>query len=140
METLKNNIKVVTMIPLTVHNGDSDTGLDGSAVDMYVTSDGPAFDTALVTAVVGAVGADVSAATIKIEESDASDFGSGVTTCEGGDAVSVLAGDDTFSFQVKRTKRYIRAALEVEEDGAADDVELAVTAVLTNWALPMPTL
>jgi hypothetical protein len=140
METLKNNIKVVTMIPLTVHDGDSNAELEGDAIDTYVNADGPAFNTALVTAIIGAVGADVSEALLKIEESDSSTFASGVTTAEGGEAVDVVAGDLTQTFQIRRTKRYLRAVLTPTEDGAADDVEIAVSAILCDWAKPMPIL
>lgn len=136
METLKNNIKAVTVLPLTVFDGDN-TPLEGDAIDMYQTSDGPAFDTALVTAVVGAVGADVSEALLSIEEDDDEEFGD-PSVAEGGTAVDVVAGDLTQTFQIRRTKRYIRAVLAVTEDGAGDTVEIAATAILCNWAKPFP--
>lgn len=88
---------------------------------------------------IGAVGADVDVATVKVEESDSSTFASGNTVAAGGEAVDVIAGDASFTFQVLRTKRYIRVVLDVEEDGAADDVEIAATAILNNWARPYHT-
>jgi len=136
-QTLKGNIKLVTVLPLTVHNGDSNTPLNGDAIDMQASG---GFENALVLAQVGAVGANISALTLKIQESDSSTFASGNTDAEGGAAVSVLAGALTQSFQIKRTKRYIRAVLTVTESGAADDVEIAATAVLSNWAKPFPTV
>lgn len=139
MHELRNNIKLVTLIPLTIHNGDSNTDLAGDGVDTK-NGESESFDTALVTAVIGAVGADVSTATLTIQEDDESDFSGSPTTAEGGDAVDIIAGDLTQTFQIKRTKRYLRAYLTVEEDGAADDVEIAVTAVLCNWAKPFPII
>jgi len=131
-EQMKNPITIVEVIPLTVHDGDSDTDLASDEVDMQQAG---GYENALVIAQLGAVGADVTALTLKIEEDDDSAFGS-ATDAEGGAAVDVSAGDATFTFQVKRTKRYIRALLEVTEDGAADDVEIAVSAILNNWAKP----
>lgn len=34
METMKNPIRIVEAIPLTVHDGDADASLEGSAIDM----------------------------------------------------------------------------------------------------------
>lgn len=139
METLKNNIKVVTFIPLTVHEGNGNTALNGDAIDTK-NGESESFDGALITAVIGAVGADVSALTLTIQESDSSTFASGNTTAEGGDAVDVLAGDLTQTFQIKRTKRYLRAVLAVTEGGADDNVEIAVTGILCKWAKPFPII
>jgi len=139
METLQNNIKIVEVIPLTIHDGDSNTDLASDAVDTYQTADGPSFDSGLFIAQLGAVGADISALTLTIQEDDDENFSS-PTTADGGAATDVSAGDSTFTFQVKRTKRYLRAYLAVTEDGAADDVEIAVSAVLNNWAKPYPTV
>jgi hypothetical protein len=133
MTDLKGNIRVVELLPLTV----TDETIEGSGVDMYETANAH-FETALILASVGAVGGDVTALTIKIEESDASDFGSGVTTAKGGDAQNVLAGDETFVFQITRTKRYIRAVVTETEDGEDANVEVAVVGLLTNWSTPMP--
>jgi hypothetical protein len=138
MQELRNNIRVQTFVPLTVSN----ETVEGDAVDTYEVNDvaSPAFTTAFITAVVGAVGADVLTATVKIEESDSSTFASGVSTARGGDAVNVFAGDMTVNFQVQRTKRYLRAVVTITEDGAADTVQFAVTGILSNWALPIPTV
>lgn len=133
-EQLRNKISIVEAIPLTVHDGDSDASLEGDAIDMAPSVE-QAYDSALVVANIGAVGADVTVATVKVEEDDDSAFGS-ASVAKGGEATSVLAGDLTVSFQVTRTKRYIRVVLDVEEDGAGDDVEIASTAILNNWAVP----
>lgn len=134
MKTLPDNIKVVTVLPLTAFDGDN-TPLEGDPIDMHADV---GFETALVTAVVGAVGADVSEALLSIEESDSATFASGNTVMEGGTAVDVVAGDLTQTFQVRRTKRYMRAVLAVTEGGADDNVEIAATAILCNWAKPFP--
>lgn len=133
-ESLKNKIKIVEAIPLTIHNGDADASLEGDAIDM-ASSVEEAYDSALVIANIGAVGADVSATTVKVEESDTSNFAS-ASVVKGGEATSVLAGDLTVTFQIQRTKRYIRVVLDVTEAGASDDVEIASTAILNNWAVP----
>lgn len=139
MQELRNNIRLKTFIPLTIHDGDTGASLEGSAIDTReVDEDGsPLFDFALVSAVIGSVGADVTATTVYIEESDASDFATS-SVAEGGEAQDVIAGDTTVNFEVKRTKRYLRAVLTVEEDGVADDVEVAVVGILSNWAKPLP--
>lgn len=134
-ESLQNKIKLVEVIPLTIHDGDSNTDLESDAVDMTPSDVEESYDSALVIAQIGAVGADISALTLKIEEDDDSSFSS-PSVAEGGTAIDVSAGDSTFSFQVKRSKQYIRAVLEVTEDGAGDDVEIAVSAILNNWATP----
>lgn len=127
MQTLVNNIKVVTLVPLTV----DDETITGDAVDTT------GFDSALLLATVGAVGADVTTATITIQEANVSDF-SDATTIGGGTAVDVIAGDMNVQFQVSRTKRYIRALVTLAVDGEADTIEVVVTGVLANWALPLP--
>jgi len=138
MQQLKNKIRLVTFIPLTVHNGDADASLEGDAIDTK-NGESQTFDSALVTAVIGEVGADVDVATVTIQEDDASDFSS-PTTAQGGEAVDVVAGDLTQSFQILRSKRYLRALLTIEESGAGDDVEIAVTGVLANWSKPFPII
>lgn len=142
MQELKNNIRLKTFIPLTVHDGTGDTPLNGAAVDMReIDKDGsPMFDSALIQAVIGDVGANVDVATVLIQESDTSDFSAGNSVADGGAAVDVVAGDQTVIFEVKRSKRYIRAVLTVEVSGAADDIQIAVTGILSNWAKPFPTV
>ena len=132
---MKNPIKIVEAIPLTVHNGDSDASLEGDAIDMR-PSDYLAFEGALVAVQIGTVGGDVSEALVKVEESDSSTFASGNTIAEGGEAVDVTAGESITTFQIKRTKRYIRVVLDIDEDGAADDVQISAVAVLNNWSKP----
>jgi len=138
MEQLRNNIRVATLLPLAAVDGDN-TPVAGDAVDMREIDDAGSgfFDTALVTAVVGAIGADVSAATLTIQEDDDSEFGD-PSTAAGGAAVNIFAGDLTTTFQIQRTKRYIRALVTITEDGAGDTVEIAATAILCNWAKPFP--
>ena len=82
------------------------------------------------------MGGDVSEALVKVEESDSSTFASGNTIAEGGEAVDVTAGESITTFQIKRTKRYIRVVLDIDEDGAADDVQISAVAVLNNWSKP----
>lgn len=140
MQTLENNIRLVTVLPLTVVDGDA-TPILGSAIDTYEDSEGiHSFDSALITAVVGAVGADVSAATITIQEANDSGFATSPTTAEGGEAQSIVAGTVTKIFQIKRTKRYLRAVIAITEAGAADTIQVAITGVLANWAKPFPVV
>jgi len=129
---MKNPVAVIQVIPLTDHEGDGNAALESAAVDMQQAG---YYEAALVIAQLGAVGANVTALTLTIEEDDDSAFGD-PTVAYGGAAISVLAGDATFTMQVKRTKRYIRAVLQPTETGAADNVQIAVSAILNNWALP----
>ena len=131
---MRNNIKVVELLPITLDDAD----ITGSAVDCQ-NGNHESFDTALVIIQVGSVGANVTKAEVVIQESDASNF-SAPTTAEGGSAVDISAGDSTFTAQIKRTKRYIRAFVNIEVDGADDDVEVGVSAVLWNYAKPFPII
>lgn len=138
MNELRNNIKLVTFFALAAVDGDN-TPVASSIIDTK-NGESESFDGALIIAQVGAVGADVSAVTLTVQESDSSTFASGVTTAEGGDAVSVVDGDLTQTFQIRRTKRYLRVLATITESGAADTVELAVTGVLNKWAKPYPVI
>ena len=111
----------------------------GSAIDTQV-NDALSFETAYVTANVGAIGGDVAPTSvkIKIQESDSSTFASGVTTAEGGDEVTVAA-DTQYVWQVRKTKRYLRETITVT-GGTNPTALIGVTGLLTNWATPFPTI
>ncbi len=137
MQELRGNIKQVDLLPIQIITSTA-TGT-GSAVDM-TPSGGDRFDAMLVKVAIGNIAGDVAPTSVKvkIQESDSSTFGSGVTTAEGGDEVTVSA-DTVYTFQVKRAKRYTRVIATVT-GGTNPTVEIHVSAILCNWAKPFPLL
>ncbi|QLG69729.1 MAG: hypothetical protein CH104c_0498 [Candidatus Woesebacteria bacterium] len=75
---------------------------------------------------------------MKIEESDASDFSSGVSVAKGGDEVTVAA-DNSYQFQVERSKRYLRAVVTIT-GGISPSAEVFVGGLLWNAQRPFPML
>ena len=128
-EQMKNIIKVVDLLAIGVHSGDT----SGDAVDMR-SSNYLNFEGALVRVAIGDIGGTPDSVSVKIEESDSSTFASGNTEAEGGAAFDVEA-DNVYTLQVKRTKRYIRAVVTFT-NGTSPDVEAHIEAVLNNWAKP----
>lgn len=138
METLKDNVRLVTMLAPAAIDEDS-SPITSTVIDTreIAAEDGsPSFDAALVVASLGTFGADLTNVKIKIHESDASD-GSASTLAEGGDEVTATAAG-AVSFQIRRTKRYLLAILTLTASGAADTVPASIVAVLSNWAKPFP--
>lgn len=137
MDELKNNIRVVTFLSPEVLDEDN-SPIASAIIDTYETTNGPSFDTALITAQVGEYGADVTDVEIKIEESDDSTFGdASETIANGGEEVSVDE-ETAVAFQILRTKRYLRATVTITAGGAGDTVPVAITGILCKWAKPFP--
>jgi hypothetical protein len=140
METLKNNIKLVTFLAPQVIDEDS-SPITSSVIDTreIAAEDGsPSFDGALIRAAVGTFGADLTSVKVKIHESANSD-GSSSTLAEGGDEVTLTEAGET-SFQIRRTKRYLVAIITLAASGAADTAPACITGVLHNWAKPFPVI
>jgi hypothetical protein len=140
MEQIKNNLRVVTLQkPLALDEDNSP--IASSIIDTreIALEDGsPSFDGALIIAAVGAKGADVSAIKIKVEESNDDDFSdASETVADGGAEVTVLENTTT-AFEIRRTKRYLRAVVTLTAGGAADTVPVSIVGVLGNWAKPFP--
>lgn len=68
------------------------------------------------------------------EGTNSSTFASGNTVADGGAEVTVEAST-AYSFQIQRTKRYIRAVVTVT-GGTTPKVTTSIVAVLNNWARP----
>ncbi len=130
---LNNNIKPVELLPIQA----IEDSANGTGVDTYL-ADGSSFDTALIKAAIGDLGSQASTK-VKIQESDVSDFSSGAQTAEGGDEVTVSA-DNTYIFQIKRAKRYLRAVVTLATPGETPSAEVHVDGILCNWDLPFPIL
>lgn len=130
---LNQNIKPASLIPIQTINAT----MSGSGVDTYLP-DGSSFDTALIRAAIGILGSQATTK-VKIEESNASDFGSGVSVAEGGEEVTVAA-DSVYSFQVKRLKRYLRATITLTTPGGSPSAVVHVSGILCNWDIPFPIL
>lgn len=124
METMKNSISVKELLEVQVVSGDDDSAI----IDMA------GYDTGLVLVGIGDITGTPDSLVITVQESDASDFGSGVTTIEGGDATTVAA-DTLYQFQVRRTKRYVRVNYNFT-GGSTPTVESYAVALATNWAKP----
>jgi len=109
---------------------------NGRAIDTKL-GESFSFETALFHAEVGTLG-DQTSTKIKIQESDVSDFSSGVQTAEGGDEVTVAA-DKSYKFEVKRAKRYLRAVVTIT-GGTTPSAVVYIGAILWNVSKPFPIL
>lgn len=136
METLKNNIRLVTFVAPVVADEDSEPS--SSIVDTYENADGPHFDGALIRANIGTFGADLTNVKVKIEESNDDDFSDASETVADGGAEQTATAAGELTFQIRRTKRYLRAVVTMTASGAADTAPLAITGILHNWAKPFP--
>lgn len=133
METLKNNIRLVSFIAPVVADEDSEPV--SAVIDTYETENSH-FDGALIRARAGAFGADLTDVSITIQESDNAD-GSSPSTAPGGTA-QVLSAAGEVVFQIERTKRYLLALVVMTAGGAADTAPVAVSGILHNWSAPLP--
>jgi len=120
-------IKVVDLYPIQVLTGDGQS----AGVDFR---QGEGYAGALVMLGVGNFTGTPTSVTAVIQESDTSDFSAGVTTMAGG-AVTTLAADTAYTFEVKRTKRYGRILFDFT-GGTSPSAELHAVAILNNWAMP----
>lgn len=134
MQTLQDNIKVVTMSAPAVLDQDN-SPITGTVIDTYGTEP-EKFDGALVIANVGAFDADLTSVKVKIMESDSSD-GSGSTLALGGDEATLTAAGQLV-FQVQRSKRYLVAVVTMAATSTLDTAPVSIVAVLSNWAAPFP--
>jgi hypothetical protein len=139
METLKNNIRIKTMLVPAVIDEDN-SPITSTVIDTYENAeeDTPKFGTALVIANLGTFGANLTSVKIKIHES-ANSNGSSSTLADGGAEVTVTEAGQV-QFQVKRTKRYLLAILTLAATSTADTVPASIVAVLGNWAKPFPII
>jgi hypothetical protein len=137
MNELRGNIKITEMIQLEEITSEK----EGSSVDSYLENNaGFHFDSILVRVGAGEMGADVDNVKFKVEESD---DGSSWTVASGGAEVEV---EDETTFQVKRSKRYLRVVAtptEVASPSGTEGEDVAfvyATGIFTNWSIPMPIL
>lgn len=139
MHDLKNNIKLVTFQAPAVLDEDN-SPITSTVIDTYELGavDGPSFDSALIRALVGAFGADLTSVKIKIHES-ANSNGSSSTLAKGGDEVTLTEAGEA-SFQIERTKRYLVAIVTMAATGAADTAPVCITGTLCNWSTPFPII
>jgi hypothetical protein len=133
MKTLPENISIQKLLVAS----DITATTSGTGVDTYGTEP-EKFDSALVIANIGAITGTPTSVKVKIEESEVSNFGSGVTVAPGGEEVTVVASTQ-YSFQVARTKRYLRVTCTIA-GGTTPHVILSSDAIFTNWATPFPTV
>lgn len=137
METLTDNIRLVTFVAPVVADEDSEpTGNIIDTKEIAAEAGSPRFDGALIRAVAGTFGADLTGIAIEIQESDNADGSSG-TVAEGGASQS-LSEAGALTFQVKRSKRYLKAVTTMTAGGAGDTAPLAIVGILHNWAHPLP--
>lgn len=136
---LRHMVKPTAFVPLE----EISAVKNGSAVDTYESdSQGYHYDSAYIEAGVAECGDDVTGVKVKIEEDNDSGFSS-PTVAEGGEE-KTIAEDNQARFQVRRSKRYLRAVVtpnEVDSPGGGSGEDVAsvyVTGLLTNWIIPMP--
>lgn len=134
MKTLSDYIRLVTFVAPVVADEDSEP--TSSIIDT-MASGGP-FDGALIRANIGAFGADLTNVKVKIEESNDDDFSDSSETIADGGAEQTATATGSLTFQVQRTKRYLRAVITMTASGAADTAPVSVTGLLHNWAKPLP--
>jgi hypothetical protein len=138
MEILRNNIKPVTFLAPVALDEDN-SPITSSIIDTkeVAAEDGsPSFDGALVKALVGVFGANLTSVKVKIHES-ANSNGSSSTLAEGGDEVTFTEAG-VANFQIRRTKRYLLAIVTMAATGAGDTAPVAIVGILNNWAKPFP--
>jgi len=111
MKTLNQNIHPATLLPI----GAITETTAGATVDTYL-SDRPAYDSGLTDIAIGDLG-DQTSTKVKIEESDASDFSSGVSVANGGEEITASA-DTGYKIQIERKKRYLRAVITITAGSA----------------------
>lgn len=134
MQTLKNYIRLVTFVAPVVADEDSEP--TSSIIDTQATG-GP-FDGALIRANIGTFGADLTNVKVKIEESNDDDFSDASETVADGGAEQTATEAGELTFQVARSKRYLRAVITMTASGAADTAPVSITGLLHNWAKPLP--
>jgi len=130
MKTLNQNIHPATLLPIGVITETT----QGSPLDSYLSSR-PAYDSGLIDIAIGNLG-DQTSTKVKIEESDASDFSSGVTVAKGGEEITVAA-DTGYRMQIERKKRYLRAVVTITA-GSTPSAEVYVGALLWDAQRPFP--
>lgn len=130
MKTLNQEIRLVQLLPIQVIAETT----NGSAVDTKVNNQF-SFETALVNVEIGNLG-DQEDTKVKIEESDSATFATGNTEAAGGEEFTVSA-DTSYTKQIKRTKRYLRAVVTIG-DGDTPQAEVFVGGLLCNAEIPMP--
>jgi len=130
-KALNQDIKIVQFIPIQRPTAT----LNGSAIDTKL-SEMFKFDTALVLINIGDLGNQTST-TVKIEEDDASGFGS-PSIAEGGSEITVAA-DSVYKMEIARKKRYLRAVVTIT-GGTSPLAEVCVNGILWNAQKPFPIL
>jgi len=130
MKTLNQNIHTATLLPI----GTITETTEATGVDTYL-SNRPAYDSGLIDIAIGDLG-DQTSTKVKIEESDAADFSSGVSVAVGGDEITVST-DTGYKMQIDRKKRYLRAVVTID-GGSSPSAEVYVGALLWNAQRPFP--
>lgn len=128
VQQLNGNIKIVDIFPLASQVGD----VNSSAVDMIQDI---GYESALAMVSIGAISGTPSSLKITFIESDASNL-SNPTAVEGG-AETTVAATTAYSFQLKRTKRYIGMKVDFT-GGSTPSAYIHAVAILNNWAKPFP--
>lgn len=132
MQTLQNNISIKNAVP-TKQYGSNLVGSE-NPVDCYGVEP-EKFDSALVIVDIGIITGAPTGVAVSIIESDAANM-AGATVIDGGASVAVTAST-LYTFQVARTKRYFGVTLTVT-GGTTPTVGVSSSALLTNWAKPLP--
>lgn len=128
-QTLVGNIKIVDIFPLQSKAGDFTIA---AGIDMRQDI---GFEAALAMVSIGAISGTPDSLQVGFVESDSSDL-SNPTVIDGG-ALTTVAADTAYSFQLKRTKRYLGFKLDFT-GGTTPSAYVHAVAILNNWAKPLP--
>lgn len=103
--------------------------------DLFTVSESSSYDTALVLIEIGNITGTPDSVKVKIEEDDDSEFG-GAAVIDGGVEITVVQ-DHSYTKEIKRTKRYLRAVVTTS-GGSVPTIECCVVFLLWNAQVPLP--
>jgi hypothetical protein len=129
MNSLLHNISLKKLLT----SQDLTATTNGTGVDMKAGSP-ENFDAMLAIVNVGAITGTPTSVKVKIEESDT--IGSSYGVADGGTEITVVQNTE-YSFQITRTKQYIRITVTID-GGTSPHVIIGAAGIATNWAKPLP--
>ncbi len=104
---------------------------------LHKQSESESFDSALALIEIGNITGTPTSVKVKIEEDDDPAFGA-AAVADGGAEVTVVQ-DHSYTMEIKRTKRYLRAVVTTA-GGTTPTVECCVVFLLWNAQIPFPRL
>jgi len=128
--------KIKKAISIEIQIIPSTGSLDGDSVDTK-NGESESYDTALAFIEVGNITGTPTSVKVKIEEDDDSAFGD--ASVASGGAETTVVQDHSYTMEIERTKRYLRAVVTTA-GGSTPTVECCAVFLLWNAARPYPIL